>query len=805
MRIFSIILLLISFGFSESPLSDRYHTYDEIRTQLFAWDDEFGNSENASYPNGGIMYELIEIGRSHEDEFPFWAVKLSYEVNENNDKPKILFLGQCHAEEILGVEITMALIDIILHPNPFSDLSAPQVYVSDNQNNAFRPNQELTPMNIQEILETTEVWVVPTHNPEGLSVVHGYEDNGTWVQDETYRKNKHDLDGNNIFNFIVGQGNDSDGVDLNRNYDFNWAFGDGIYEPDGSGCNASYFTDFDYYRGPSAFSESELQAIRDLALEENFLVSIAYHSSHSGCLSEKVKYSWEWAGTKYPPDKNVLSNLGENIASLIGRVDAGTYEPSFSGSFKGVAHNWFYAKTGCLQYLIEVGEGQEGMQPSETQKINGIVHNNLRGAFYAINRTAGINSGNLSADSYMVSGLVTDGLTGLPISGAEVKILEMDGSVLSPRLCDEFGRFRRLLIDESYTVQIDALGYVSQDTTITPSSSFITDLDFSLEPILTSELNITVTDIGSLSEEIYLQLINVNGLMDTLALELGNQIIEYPIGDYSVLVSADGKLPQFIEIKHDLTTPPLEIDLKFESSIYNHSLENLTDWTIDNGDWVNEDWSIKSQSDLKYSSNIDQSITLHKNIEFDASENYALKLELQYELEWDQDKLIISLKNENGVIVENEISNQKWNRHYLYIPIPYGTETLTEITFQLITDESVDYRGLSLNNLSIMNSSDEIDLSNQIMNVNSFKLNNNYPNPFNPSTMINFQLGLLSQVSLKIYSLNGQLQEAIIQDEVLGAGSYSYHFDGNRLASGIYFYELNVDGNSINKKMLLIK
>jgi len=789
----------MSFGLSQSPLSDRYHTYEEIRTQLFAWDDEFADSVNTNYPNGGIMYELIEIGKSHEDELPFWAVKLSYNVNEDNDKPKILFLGQCHAEEILGVEISMALIDIILHPIPqigTENLPYP---------NGYRPSfGDLSSDNIMSILEDSEVWIVPTHNPEGLSVVHGWDDEGMWIQDVTYRKNKHDLDGNNIFDFIVGQGNDSDGVDLNRNYDFNWAFGDGIYEADGAGCNSSYFTDFDYYRGPSAFSESEIKAIRDLALQEKFMISVAYHSSRSGCLSEKVKYSWEWAGTKYPPDKDVLSNLGENIAGLIGRVDSGTYEPSFSGSFKGVAHNWFYAKTGCLQYLIEVGEGQEGMQPSETEKINGIVHNNLRGAIYAINRAAGINAGNLSADTYMISGLVTDEFTGLSISGAEVKILEMDGSVLSPRLTDGFGRYRRLLIDESYTVQINALGYVSQEFSLTPSSNAISDFDIALQPLQLNSLNINVTSVGVLSE-IFLHLMHSNGLTDTLILELGNQIIQYPIGNYSGIVYSEGKLPNFIDIEHDSAGTLLEVNLKFEIPVYNNSLENLTDWTIDSGNWISDNSSLKSQPELKYPSNVDQTITIYENIEFDSNENYALKLELQYELEWDEDKLTISLANQNGLIIEESISNQKWNSHFLYIPIPSETESLTEITFQLTADGSVDYRGLILNNISIMKSSDDEALSIDLMNINSFNLNDNYPNPFNPSTLIDFQLGLLSEVSLRIYSLDGKLLETIIQNEILSAGRYSYNFNGYSLSSGIYFYELGVDGSRVNKKMLLIK
>ncbi|MBC8310765.1 MAG: T9SS type A sorting domain-containing protein, partial [Candidatus Marinimicrobia bacterium] len=573
-------------------------------------------------------------------------------------------------------------------------------------------------------------------------------------------------------------------------------------------CNSSYFTDYDYYRGPSAFSESEIQSIRDLALEENFLVSIAYHSSRSGCLSEKVKYSWEWEETKYPPDKNVLSNLGENIAALIGRVDAGTYKPSFSGSFKGVAHNWFYAKTGCFQYLIEVGEGYATggtMQPSETSDINGIVHNNLRAAFYSINRTAGINSGNLGADSYMVSGLIIDGLTGMPIPNAEVKILEMDGSVLSPRLSDEFGRYRRLLVDESYTIQVNAIGYESQQFSITPSSNSITNFDIFLEPIPMSELNINVTDVGSLSEEVYLQLTHPNGLIDTLILQLGNQNIEYPIGDYLAVVFADGKLPQFLEIEHGLTESILEIDLMYENTVYNHALNDLTDWVFESGSWVNEDWKIRSQVDLQYSPNSNQIMTLYPNMSFESDREYAVKLTLQYELEWGIDSLIIQLKDGEEIFSTTEISHQYWDSHHMYIPIPEAVSNLVEIDFQLITDESVQYRGFSLNNISIVGSSDSADLSNGIRYLSSFKLNDNYPNPFNPLTVISFQLGLLSNVTLKVYDLNGHFIETIINGEMLRTGSYDYNFNGSHLASGIYFYELEVDGNHINKKMLLIK
>ena len=231
------------------------------------------------------------------------------------------------------------------------------------------------------------------------------------------------------------------------------------------------------------------------ALENNFLVSIAYHSSRSGCLSEKVKYPWVWEDDKFTPDHSVVSKLGEEIAGFIETVSGagnGYYEPSPSGSFKGVAHNWFYSKTGCLQYLIEVAEGDEGMQPDEDYLINSILQNNLKGAFYAINRTAGLNLGTLGAEKNMITGLVSDLSTGEVLEGAFVKILEMDGGVLSPRLTDSFGRYRRLLIDETYTLEVSALGYETQEYQFSPSANEITTKDFSLMPIPEATLLINV-------------------------------------------------------------------------------------------------------------------------------------------------------------------------------------------------------------------------------------------------------------------------------------------------------------------------
>jgi hypothetical protein len=80
----------------------------------------------------------------------------------------------------------------------------------------------------------------------------------------------------------------------------------------------------------------------------------------------------------------------------------------------------------------------------------------------------------------------------------------------------------------------------------------------------------------------------------------------------------------------------------------------------------------------------------------------------------------------------------------------------------------------------------------------------NYPNPFNPSTKISFSIGNSSNVSLKVFNSIGQ-QVAELVNSQLNAGIHEYEFNGTNLSSGIYFYNLNIDGHSQVNKMILMK
>ena len=80
----------------------------------------------------------------------------------------------------------------------------------------------------------------------------------------------------------------------------------------------------------------------------------------------------------------------------------------------------------------------------------------------------------------------------------------------------------------------------------------------------------------------------------------------------------------------------------------------------------------------------------------------------------------------------------------------------------------------------------------------------NYPNPFNPVTNIIFKVPFTANVNITIYNFLGQKINTLL-NELKTKGTYRIQFDGSNITSGIYFYRMQIDGNSIVKKMLLLK
>ena len=85
-----------------------------------------------------------------------------------------------------------------------------------------------------------------------------------------------------------------------------------------------------------------------------------------------------------------------------------------------------------------------------------------------------------------------------------------------------------------------------------------------------------------------------------------------------------------------------------------------------------------------------------------------------------------------------------------------------------------------------------------------YRLYQNFPNPFNPATIISYKLNNDGYVSLSVYNLVGQ-EVATLVSEFQKSGTYSKQFDASNLAAGVYLYKLQVNGFTSVKRMTLIK
>jgi hypothetical protein len=88
-----------------------------------------------------------------------------------------------------------------------------------------------------------------------------------------------------------------------------------------------------------------------------------------------------------------------------------------------------------------------------------------------------------------------------------------------------------------------------------------------------------------------------------------------------------------------------------------------------------------------------------------------------------------------------------------------------------------------------------------------FRLANNYPNPFNPTTKIKFDIpasNKSSNVRLTVFDASGREVSTLINSQI-APGSYEFQFSANNLTSGVYFYRLSTDNFVDTKKMILLK
>jgi hypothetical protein len=285
---------------------------------IYGWDvfrsyDEPGGIEDqiraiANRPQNRGFLRLYDIGDSIEGR-DILAVRMTQGARglPLGKRPAVLYQATTHAREWISTEVGMRLLEW---------------YVAERR--AGNPE-------IQELLETTELWFVPVVNPDGYEY--------TFTTERLWRKNLRDNDNNGIIN-------NSDGVDLNRNYAEHWN-----YDEEGSSSQFSSET----YRGAEPGSEPEAAA--DMHLVENmadFKFAISYHS-----FGQLLLYTQGWQTlTPSADDPIYVALTGTDDDPAVEGFNPGVGADLYTTN--GEFTDWAHGEANVLAWTPELSEGCPG-------------------------------------------------------------------------------------------------------------------------------------------------------------------------------------------------------------------------------------------------------------------------------------------------------------------------------------------------------------------------------------------------------------------------------------------------------------
>jgi hypothetical protein len=98
----------------------------------------------------------------------------------------------------------------------------------------------------------------------------------------------------------------------------------------------------------------------------------------------------------------------------------------------------------------------------------------------------------------------------------------------------------------------------------------------------------------------------------------------------------------------------------------------------------------------------------------------------------------------------------------------------------------------------------EIDVDNIDESVNTFKLLDAYPNPFNPNAIIGYEIPEETQVMIDLYDIEGKMVKSLMNEQV-PTGYHTLKIDGHDLQSGVYIISMKADDHYACKKLILMK
>ncbi|MEN8221889.1 MAG: M14 family metallopeptidase [Acidobacteriota bacterium] len=269
-----------------NDINGSYHNYNETLELL--------TDLSTQYPEYAA---LSSIGDSVEGR-GLHILKISDNVNVNEDEPDIFIIGCHHAREWISVEIPLMYAHYLLE------------------------NIENDP-EVKKAVEGTQIYILPILNPDGLE--YSIKSYRYWRKNRRYN------------------GNISWGVDLNRNYGYMWGY-------DNEGSSSSEISDI--YRGTAPFSEPETSALQVFMTNITPEGVLSYHN-----FSQLILYPWGYTN-EFPEDFNELDKIGQRMRDLMFSVNGRDYVPG-SGSTNiyntnGGMVDWVYGTFRIPAYTIEL-------------------------------------------------------------------------------------------------------------------------------------------------------------------------------------------------------------------------------------------------------------------------------------------------------------------------------------------------------------------------------------------------------------------------------------------------------------------
>lgn len=670
-----------------------FFTYAEMLTQL--------NNMAALYPNLITVKDPISSFTSVEGRPIYW-VKISDNPNVDETEPEVFYNSLHHAREAASL----------------SQLIFYMWYLLENYS---------TSTEIQNLINNTEMYFVPCVNPDGYVYNQTTDPNGGGM----WRKNRRN---NNDGTY---------GIDLNRNYGFNWGYDD---------TGSSPSTNDDTYRGPSQFSEPETQALKYFCDNHQFKIALNYHT-----YGNLLIYPWGYELSIYTPDSATYVNYAQ-LLTTDNSYAFGTGDQTVGYVTNGDSDDWMYgeqtSKPKILSMTPEAGDASDGFWPAQSNIIP-------------------ICKVNISQNLYMAH-----------LAGKYAIAEDNSPSVINQQNGYFNFNIQRLGLDNPavYTVSIIPL-----DSWITSVGSPKTFPTMSLLQISQDSISYTLnSSITSGQTFSYILRVN-NGFYDN------NDTITKIYGSSTVLFTNNGSsVSGFTSTggnwgisNTEFVSPP--------SSITDSPTGNYND---------NSNKKLTLNTNIDLTSALSASLNFWAKWEIEAGYDYVeVEASDDNGITWVPlcgkfTKPGNSSQDLGNPLYDGFQATWVWEE----MSLNNYVGQVIKIRFKIVSDQGLTYDGFYFDDLSV----NIISSTTQIEEVSSkeYLISQNIPNPANTITHVNIALNNKSNLMLNIYNAIGEL----VRQEKISDKQTSISIDVRSLSNGTYFYRVgNENFHSKMMKMVVLK